>query len=76
MLLILLSLIVAAILIAISMMRHRISFVSLIRAGIAKENSIGKERAEQSRFASSTKQFLVVVLPDGKVVNPLASERF
>jgi hypothetical protein len=71
MVLILLSLIVAAIVFAVSMMRNRISFGSLIRSGIAKEDcSLTGASAEQSATPGPVKQFLVVVLPDGTIVAP------
>jgi hypothetical protein len=76
MVLILLSLIVAAIAVAISIFRHHIAFGSLIRPEIARGDfSIARERTEQSRVASPLKQFLVVVLPDGKVVTPRVADR-
>jgi hypothetical protein len=76
MILFLLSITVAAIVVVISMMPHRISFGSLIRSGIAKEDfSIARERVEQSRVAGPLKQFLVVVLPDGRVVNPRVADQ-
>jgi hypothetical protein len=69
MVLILLSVIVAAIVVSISMMRHRISFGSLIRSGVGKEESIiTGESAGQSVTPSPLKPFLVVVLPDGTIV--------
>jgi hypothetical protein len=71
MVLFLLSVVVAAIGVAISMMRYRISFGSLIRSGIAKEDfSLTGESAEQSATPSALKPFLVVVLPDGTIVTP------
>ena len=73
MVLILLSIIIAAIAVAISMIHF--SFGSLSGSGIAKE-SIVREGAEQPAIAGPTKRFLVVVLPDGKIVNPIAAERF
>jgi hypothetical protein len=66
MVLILLSIIVAAIAVAISMIHS--SFGSLAGSGVARED-IAVAR-EQSRTTSPVKQFLVVVLPDGQVVNP------
>ncbi len=66
MVLALLFITLAAIVVAISMMRRRISFGSLIRSGIAREG------AEHSRIAGPTRQFLVVVLLDGKIVYPRA----
>ena len=61
MVLILLSIIFAAIAIAISRVRHRIRFGGDL-------SSIG-ERSEQLRITSPVKPFLVVVLPDGTIVN-------
>ena len=68
MVLILLSVIFAAIVVAISISRY--SFGSSIRSGVATAN----ERTKQSGVAGATKQFLVVVLPDGRVVNPRPSD--
>jgi hypothetical protein len=69
--LILLSLIVAAIVVASSMIRHRISFGSLIRSVIAKEDfSITGKSAERAATPGPLKPFLVVVLPDGTIVTP------
>jgi hypothetical protein len=77
MVLILLSIILAAIAIAISMTRCHRSIGSLAGSGIVKgSSSIVKEGAEPSWSAGQTRQFLVVVLPDGKVVNPMAADRF
>jgi hypothetical protein len=74
--LILLSVIVAAIVVAISMMRHRISFKRLIRFGIAKEDfSITGASAEQSATPSPLKPFLVVELPDGTIVTPRVADQ-
>jgi hypothetical protein len=72
MVLFLTSVIVAAIVVAISMIRHLIAFGSSTRAEIARENA--KELAEQSRVTGPMKQFLVVVLPDGRVVNPRVAD--
>ena len=73
MFLILLSIILAAITVAISMIRRRISCGRLAGSGIAREDvAIAKGRAEQF---SPMKQFLVVVLPDGKVVYPRVADR-
>jgi hypothetical protein len=58
----LLSAILTAIAVAISIFRHRISFGSFTRSGIAREDfSVATERADQSRIAGPMKQFLVVV---------------
>jgi hypothetical protein len=74
MVLILLSIIVAAIAVAISMIRA--SFGILVDSGIAKESSsITGEPAEQSSISSPAKQFSVV-LPDGKIVNPVVAHHF
>jgi hypothetical protein len=73
MVLILLSVIFAAIIAAISMIRHHVFFGSFSRAEIARENA--KELAEQSRVTGPIKQFLVVVLPDGRVVNSMVAEQ-
>jgi hypothetical protein len=65
----LLSLIVATILVAISIFRHHIAFGSINRSEIAREGfSIAEKRADLSTVAGSMNQFLVVVLPDGKIV--------
>jgi hypothetical protein len=69
MVLILFSIIVAAIAVAISMVPAG--------SGIVREDiAIGKKRSEQRTITNPTKQFLVVVLPDGKVVNPMVADRF
>lgn len=76
MVLFLLSLIVATILVAIPRIRNHIAFGSITGSGIVKNGfSIAKERVEQSRIAGPVKRFLVVVLPDGKVVNPRLAEQ-
>ncbi len=76
MVLILISAILVAIVVAISIFQYRISFGSFTRSGIAREDiAIAKERVEQSRFAGPMRQFLVVVLPDGRVVNPRISDQ-
>ena len=73
--LILLSIFLAATGVAISMIHT--SFGILSGSGIAREAiAKGKERSERSTNPSPTRQFLVVVLPDGKVVSPLVSKRF
>jgi hypothetical protein len=63
----------SAVFAAISMIRHHIAFGSSTRVEIARENA--KELAEQSRLTGPIKRFLVVVLPDGKVVNPRLAEQ-
>jgi hypothetical protein len=67
MVLIVFSIILAAIAVAISMIHY--SFGGLAGSGIAKESIV--RGAEQPAIAGPTKQFLVVVLPDGKIVNPM-----
>ncbi len=72
----LLSVVFVAIVVAISTIRHHISFGRSTRAEITrKEIAMAKARAEQSRVTGPIKQFLVVVLPDGKVVNPRVAEQ-
>ena len=76
MFLILISAIFAAIVVAISIIRYHMSFGSFTRSGIAREDfSIAGERAEQSRITDPVKQFLVVVLPDGRVINPRVADQ-
>jgi hypothetical protein len=77
MVLFLLSVIVAALLFALPIVRRRISFGGFTRSGIARGDfSIARDRSEKSRIAGPMKQFLVVVLPDGKVVNPMVADRY
>jgi hypothetical protein len=74
MVLILLSIIVATIAVAILMIHSSCGI--LAGSGIAKESSsITGEPAEQSSISSPAKQFSVVVLPDGKIVNPVVAAR-
>jgi hypothetical protein len=62
---------VTMIVVAIPIIRNRISFGSLIRSGIAKEDfSITGESTEQGATPCTSKPFLVVVLPDGTIVTP------
>jgi hypothetical protein len=76
MIFLLLSVIVATIAVAISIFRHNLSGGSLIRSEIARGDfSIARERAAQSTVAGPLKQFLVVVLPDGKIVTPNVADR-
>jgi hypothetical protein len=71
MFLILLSIILAAIAVAISMIQRRISCGRLPDSGIAREdNAIAK-----GRQFNPMKLFLVVVLPDGKVVYPRVADQ-
>ena len=61
----------AAIVIAIPIVRRHIPFGSFTRSGIAREDiAMAREGAERSGIGGPVKQFLVVVLPDGRVVNP------
>jgi hypothetical protein len=74
--LILLSLIVTVtmIVVSISLMRRRISSGSLTRSGIGKEDfSVTGADAEQAVTPGPLQQFLVVVLPDGKIVTPMVA---
>jgi hypothetical protein len=73
MFLILLSIILAALAVAISMIRRLISRGDLAASGIAIEE-IAMAKACTEQF-SPMKQFLVVVLPDGKVVYPRVPDR-
>lgn len=69
MVLILLSVVVVAVVVATAIFRHLISFGSFTHSGIPRENiATARARDEQTRIAGSMKQFLVVVLPDGRVV--------
>ena len=71
-----LSVFVVAIVVASAIVRHYVSFGSFTHYGIAKENiATERVRAEQSRTISPMKQFLVVVLPDGRVVNPRVADQ-
>jgi hypothetical protein len=71
MVLILLFVTAAAIIVATSIIRQYLPFGNYAQNGIAREDPvIATERTGQSKVTIPTKQFLVVVLPDGKVVNP------
>ena len=62
-----LSVVLAAIVVAISIIRYHVSFGSFTGSGIAREDiAISGERAKQSTIAGPVKSYLVVVLPDGK----------
>ncbi len=75
MVLVLLSVFLSAIVIAISTIRHHLLFGSLTRSGIASgEFSAASQLAQQSRIAGPMKQFLVVVLPDGRIVTTTLGE--
>jgi hypothetical protein len=66
---ILFSVIVAAIVIASSIIRGRDSFGSSIRSEIVRGKfPAARERREQSATLSPSKPFLIVVLPDGTTV--------
>jgi hypothetical protein len=70
MILIPLSIIFAALAVAFSMMiRRPISLGNLTGSRVDREDiAIARKFAEQSPIAGPRRQFLVVVLPDGKVV--------
>jgi hypothetical protein len=70
MILIPLSIIFAALAVAFSMMiRRPISLGNLTGSRVDREDiAIARKFAEQSPIAGPLRQFLVVVLPDGKVV--------
>jgi hypothetical protein len=71
MVLILFSIILAAIAVAISVTRRHISFGSFTRSEIVRGNfPAARERSEQSPVAGPMNQFLIVVLPDGTIVTP------
>jgi hypothetical protein len=78
MVLFVLSVIVAAIvaIVAIPRIRHHIPFGGFTRFGIARGDfSIARDRSEKSRIAGPMKQFLVVVLPDGKIITPRVADQ-
>jgi hypothetical protein len=76
MVLFLLSLIVAAILIAIQRIRNRIVIEGITRSEIVKGDfSVARERSDQSTVAGPGNQFLIVVLPDGTIVIPRVADR-
>ena len=76
MIVILLSVIFAAIVVAISIARH-LSFGLFNGTGIAREDvALPLEGAEQSRVDGPIKQkLLIVLLPDGKLVSPREPSR-
>jgi hypothetical protein len=75
MVLVLLSVFLSAIVIAIPAIRHHLSSVNWTRAGMAREEfSVASQLVRQSRVAGPMKQFLVVVLPDGKIVTTTLGE--
>jgi hypothetical protein len=72
----LLSVVAAAILVAIPSVRNCIVSGGFTRSRTARGDfSIARERAGRSRIAGPVKQFLVVVLPDGTIVNPRVADR-
>jgi hypothetical protein len=77
MILLLLSVIITAIAVAISIFRHHISVGSLIRSETGRGDFyITQKRADQPRFvAGPMNQLLVVVLPDGKIVTAMVADR-
>jgi hypothetical protein len=69
------SVVVVAILVAVS--RTRNAFGIFTSSGTAKNAfPIARERTEQSIVSGQVSQLLVVVLPDGKIVIPRVSDRF
>jgi hypothetical protein len=61
----------SAIAVAVSVFRYRHTSGHFTRLEIAEDKTgASSEPAAQSSVASPTKQFLVVLLPDGKMVNP------
>src|SRR5271170_3103543 len=67
--LVILSTIFAAIAVALSIIRHRLQLGRLTGFGVARDDiTATRERTEQSVITSPLRQFLVVVLPDGKIV--------
>jgi hypothetical protein len=65
-----LSIIFATFAVAFSMMIRRLTSLGILRGSRVDRKDIARTRtfAEQSPIASPLGQFLVVVLPDGKVV--------
>ena len=76
MIVILLSVISAAIVVAISIARHPVSFGHFNGTAIAGEDvALPFEGARRSRVDGPIKQrFLIVLLPDGKLVDPRGAE--
>jgi hypothetical protein len=73
--LILLFVTVAAIMVAVSKIRHRDSFRSFSGTEIVGgDSSVARARSEQFAVAGPMKQ-LIVVLPDGTIVTPRAVGR-
>ena len=73
---ILLFVTLAAIVIATSLVRRHVAFGSFTRSEIARDNfSVARERGEQSQIAGPMKQTFVVVLPDGRIVNPRVADQ-
>ena len=69
MVLILLSVLVVAIVVAVSKIRSRDSFGSFTSSEIVSGDfPAARERSEQSATLSPSKAFLIVVLPDGTIV--------
>jgi hypothetical protein len=76
MVLILISVTAGAMLVAILIIRQYLPFGNYARDGIAREDlAIARERTEQAKVTIPARQFLVVVLPDGKVVNPRVGDQ-
>jgi hypothetical protein len=69
MVLVILSIIFAATALALSIIRFRLQLGKLTGFGVAREDMAATRKcAEQSAINSPLRQFLVVVLPDGKIV--------
>jgi hypothetical protein len=66
---VILSIIFAAIAVALSIIRHWIQLGRLTGSGVARDDiTATREPTEESVITSPLRQFLVVVLPDGKIV--------
>jgi hypothetical protein len=73
----LLAVIVAALTVAIPLIRQRIKLGVYARSALPGEEFpvLGKPTGI-SQGPSPMKQFLVVILPDGTVVNPIGADQF
>jgi hypothetical protein len=73
----LLAVIVAALIAAIPIIRQRIKLGVYARSALPSgEFPVAGKPAGISRNPSPMKQFLVVILPDGTVVNPIGADQF
>jgi hypothetical protein len=66
--------IAAAIAVSVSVARGYSSFGGSLDSGVTREALLCQRNTPDNR--RPVKQFLVVVLPDGKVVNPIVAHRF